>query len=167
VTADRDPMWPIRTRPVSPTNQAIDEHRAGQPRRSKSESADALADTISSFPQTRSSETEPRTMPRRRRAQKLLAERLGLRRREEGSVLEAAGKPPFVGPNGSAASLGVADLPIGAELAGIPARKRQPAKRCLSERETVARPRGRRWQRKARQQLLREPTVYRAHGLTL
>jgi hypothetical protein len=62
-------------------------------------------------------------------------ERLGLRRREEGSVLEAAGKPPFVGPNGSAASLGVADSPIGAELAGIPARKRQPAKRCLSERE--------------------------------
>jgi hypothetical protein len=78
-------------------------------------------------------------------------ERLGLRRRAEGSVLEAAGKPPFVGPNGSAASLGVAALPIGAELPGIPARKRQPAKRCLSERETVARPRGRLWQRKARQ----------------
>jgi hypothetical protein len=77
-------------------------------------------------------------------------ERLGLRRREGGSVLEASGKPPFVGPNGSAASLGIACSPTGAELAGIPAGKRRPAKRCSSEMGTASWPHGRRWRRTAR-----------------
>jgi hypothetical protein len=52
------------------------------------------------------------------------AQRLGLRRWEEWSVLKPWPKPPFAGPNGSAASLIVAGSRIKAELAGMPPRKR-------------------------------------------
>jgi hypothetical protein len=46
-------------------------------------------------------------------------ERLGLRRRAEGSGLEAAGKPPFVGPNGSAAARHVTGSAMREELVCI------------------------------------------------
>ncbi len=73
------------------------------------------------------------------------------------SVLEALVKPPFVGPNGSAAARRVTGSAMREDLVGIPPRKRRFAKRCWAHMETVVWPHGRSPKRKARQSLCGDP----------
>ena len=73
------------------------------------------------------------------------------------SVLEAPVKPPFVGPNGSAAARRVTGSAMREELVGIPPRERQFAKRCRAHTETLAWPPGKSRKRKARQPLYWDP----------